>query len=273
MFKTLKPALLFLLAVLIADFLFRKGFIMILIPVGLPPGVSALILYALFTFFAWLATKFFTKSEGQRPADLGISFSEANRSQFIYGFLAGIILWGLVVLSQAYFAGFNWIWREDVSVSSVLYGLLFIFIADWGTELFDRGYGLSKLQSGLGSIWAIGILAGFVGLRSISFNADWELLLYGMLIPILHALFFSFIYFKTKRLGASLGLHTGANFVSISIFDLRDSHPNQAIASGLFQADTSLDQLSMHALQLPWVAMAMMVVLATWFWWKGSAKT
>ena len=35
-------------------------------------------------------------------------------------------------------------------------------------------------------------------------------------------------------MGAALGIHTGANFVTISIFDLRTEQVDQAIPSGFF---------------------------------------
>ena len=107
----------------------------------------------------------------------------------------------------------------------------------------------------------------FVGMKSFSFDMEGELLFYAMMIPALHTIFFSIIYFKTKRLGASLGIHTGANFITISIFDLRIEQPGQAIPSGIFQPSVELETLSLTALQLPWVVMALFFSVAVYIWW------
>ncbi|NNF33121.1 MAG: hypothetical protein HKN68_03385, partial [Saprospiraceae bacterium] len=89
---------------------------------------------------------------------------------------------------------------------------------------------------------------------------------YVMMIPALHTLFFSIIYFKTKRLGAAVGIHTGANFVTISIFDLRTSQQGQAIPSGIFQSDMDLESLSLTAVQMPWILMALFFCVVVYFW-------
>ena len=93
-------------------------------------------------------------------------------------------------------------------------------------------------------------------------------MIYAIVIPVLHVIFFSIIYFKTRRLGASLGIHTGANFITISIFDLRVEQTGQLIPAGVFQSDTSLENLSVHALQMPWVIMALMFSVIVYCWWK-----
>ena len=111
------------------------------------------------------------------------------------------------------------------------------------------------------------IMVFIVGLKSISFDLPGELLFYSILIPALHTVFFSIIYFKTKRLGGALGVHTGANLVTISIFDLRIEQPSQAIPSGIFQSDADLETLSLTALQLPYVLMAIAFSIAVYFWW------
>ncbi len=112
----------------------------------------------------------------------------------------------------------------------------------------------------------------FVGFKSYSFDVEGELLFYTIMIPALHTIFFSIIYFKTKRLGAALGVHTGANFVTISIFDLRVGHPNQAIPSGVFQSNTALEDLSLTALQLPWVIIALVFSIGVYFWKREIGK-
>ena len=57
--------------------------------------------------------------------------------------------------------------------------------------------------------------------------------------------FYSIIYFKTKRLGTAMEIHTGANFVTISIFDRRIEQPRQAISAGIFQPYVNLEALSL----------------------------
>ena len=120
---------------------------------------------------------------------------------------------------------------------------------------------------------AIVIMVFFVGCKSISFDQSGPLLFYAILIPVLHTVFFSIIYFKTKRLGAALGVHTGANFITISIFDLRIEQTGQAIPAGLFQSSTNLESLSIHALQLPYVVMAVAFSVAVYLWYKRRSVT
>ena len=199
--------------------------------------------------------------------DLGISLSRRNQFEFIVGFFVGVGLWGIVSICQSFSADFSWVLRPDFDPLTLIHGLLFIFVADLGTELYTRAYPLSKLGAGFGARMAILIMVLIEVGKSVGYNYGSDLLLYAVLIPVLHIVFFSIIYFKTKRLGASLGVHTGANFITISIFDLRPAQPGQAIPAGLFQADTGLESLSVHALQLPWVVMAILFSAAMYFWW------
>ena len=268
--KPFYKAIFFLLILTFLDFLIRKGLVANFIPFQLPHNLTMLFLFTLFALFAWVITKWFCKKDKIALTDLGISFDSKNRFEFLYGFLIGFVLWTIVSILQAYTAGFSWELRTNISLFNILYGLMFIFIADLGTELFTRGYPLNRLKDSFGANVAIMIMVFIVGLKSYSFQAEGELQLYIILIPALHTIFFSIIYFKTKRLGAALGIHTGANFVTISIFDLRLEQPNQAIPSGIFQSNADLETLSLTALQLPWVLMALIFSVVTYFWWIKS---
>lgn len=169
-------------------------------------------------------------------------------------------------------ADYSWILRPDINLLNIFYGLIFIFIADLGTELYTRGYPLTKFKESFGVKYAIIIMVFFVGLKSFSFDLKGEFLFYTILIPALHTIFFSIIYFKTKRLGSALGAHTGANFITISIFDLRIEQPGQAIPAGIFQPNVELESLSLGALQLPWVFMALIFSVAVYFWWDKKER-
>ena len=261
----LKP-LLFLVLLSIFDLLLRKGIVPI--PIPLPSRFPALLFFSIFAIVSWVLTKKFAQNDQMTLSDLGISFDSKNRKDFFYGFLVGFVLWAFVSLTQTVSAGFSWEFRPNLSLFSIIHGLIFIFIADLGTELFTRGYPLTKLKNGFGAHAAIIIMTLFVALKSFSFQAGGSLLFYSILIPCLHTIFFSIIYFKTKRLGASLGMHTGANFVTLSIFDLREANPNQAIPSGIFQSNVDIETLSLTALQLPWVLMAFALCIACYIWWK-----
>ena len=270
--KPFLKAILFLVIIWIFDILFRMGLIANFISFQLPHKLTMLFLFSLFAFFSWLITKWFCKKDEMTLHDLGISLHQKNRLEFVYGFLIGIALWAIVSIVQSYTAGFSWELRDNISLSNLLYGLGFIFIADLGTELFTRGYPLKRLKDSFGANTAILIMVFFVGLKSYSFDASGELLFYIILIPALHTIFFSIIYFKTKRLGASLGIHTGANFISISVFDLRTEQPIQAIPSGIFQSNVDLETLSLTALQLPYVFMALIFSFVTYFWWNKIGR-
>ena len=237
------------------------------IPIKLPQNTMILVLFTLFTIAAWFASKWFCKKDGQGLQQLGISFNSKNRFDFLYGFLVGLVLWVIVSLTQGTAAGFSWILRPDFKIFNLIYGLIFIFVADLGTELFTRGYPLTRLKDSFGANVAIFIMVFFVSLKSFSNDIGGELLFYSILIPALHTVFFSIIYFKTKRLGAAVGVHTGANFATISIFDLRITQPNQAIPSGIFEPNVSLETLSMTSLQLPMVFMAILFSVIVYFWW------
>ncbi len=265
--KPFGKAIIFLVLLTLLDFLLRKGFIGHFFPFPLPQNFNVMLLFTLFAGCAWIITKQFARSDQMSLDDLGISMSGKNQVEFLVGFLAGSALWGIVALSQSLFAGFSWIIRPEFSAISLIYGLLFIFIADLGTELYTRGYPLSKLEESLGAKVAIVLMVFFEILKSFAFNIGGDLLFYAVLIPALHIVFFSIIYFKTRRLGASLGVHTGANFITISIFDLRVEQPGQAIPAGIFKANTDLETLSIHALQIPWVVMAVLFIVVTYIWW------
>ena len=266
--KPFSKAILFLVLLTALDFLLRKGFVAFFIPFAIPQRYAILILFTLFAVFSWLVTEWFCKRDGIGLSNLGISFSSTNRLEFLYGFLVGVGLWAIVSVVQAVSAGFSWVLRPDVNLFNIFYGLVFIFIADLGTELYTRGYPLTRFKDSFGAVSAIVIMVFFVGLKSFSFQVEGELLLYTMLIPALHTIFFSIIYFKTQRLGAAVGLHTGANFVTISIFDLRIEQPGQAIPAGIFQSNIDPNTLSLTALQLPWVITALLLSVAVYLWWK-----
>ena len=273
--KPLLKVLSFLAILFLLDFLLRKGLIGHFLPFSLPMNLNVLLLYSAFAGCAWFVTKRFASSDQMSLKDLGISFSKRNRFDFWVGFLVGVVLWGIVAISQSLFAGFSWVLRPDFNAINLAYGIILIFIADLGTELFTRGYPLIKLEKGFGAKAAIAIMVVVEVVKSFAFNLGSDVLLYAVLIPVLHIVFFSIIYFKTRRLGASLGIHTGANFITISIFDLRVEEPGQAIPAGLFQSSSELETLSVHALQLPWVGMAALFSIATYIWWerKGTATT
>lgn len=270
--KPFLKAIIFLVLLTILDFLLRKGFVAFFIPFNGPQNFLVLFLFTLFAALCWLITKWFCKTDKIGLHDLGISFNAKNRFEFFYGFLIGAGLWGIVSLIQSVSANFSWIVRPDINFLNISYGLVFIFIADLGTELYTRGYPLTRFKDSFGAIAAIAIMVFFVALKSISSDVGGELLFYTILIPALHTVFFSIIYFKTKRLGAALGVHTGANFVTISIFDLRIEQPGQAIPAGLFQPNVELETLSLTALQLPWVSMALLFSVAVYFWWVKNAR-
>lgn len=265
--KPFLKAILFVVILWIVDILLRKGLVANFIPFQLPHTITILFLFSLFAFISWLITKWFCEKDKMTLYDLGISLDRKNRFDFLYGFLIGIFLWAIVSMVQSYTAGFSWELRADISLFDILYGLIFIFVADLGTELFTRGYPLKKLEESVGANAAILVMVFFVGLKSYSFEAEGKLLLYSILIPALHTIFFSIIYFKTKRLGAALGIHTGANFVTLSVFDLRIEQPMQAIPSGIFQSNVELETLSLTALQLPWIFMAILLSVITYIWW------
>lgn len=265
--KPFLKAVFFLTLLTVLDFLLRKGFVAFLIPFTLPQNVAVFFLFTAFAVSSWLITKWFCKRDKITLHDLGISFDFQNRFDFFYGFLVGVGLWAIVSLIQSASAGFSWVLRPEINLWNIFYGLIFIFIADLGTELYTRGYPLTRFEDSFGPINAIVIMVFFVGLKSFSFEVQGELLFYTILIPALHTIFFSIIYFKTKRLGAAVGVHTGANFVTISIFDLRVEQPGQAIPAGLFQSNVELESLSLTALQLPWVFMALLFSIAVYVWW------
>lgn len=250
------------------DFLLRKGIVAFLIPFKFPPGFMFAFLFAVFSLLAWLITKRFCRSDNLKMQDLGISLNWKNRFDFSAGFSLGVLLWAIVSLIQSVLAGFSWTLRADFIIADVIFGLIFIFIADLGTELFTRGYPLTKFEESFNARTAIIIMVFFVGLKSFSFNLGGELLLYTMLIPALHTIFFSMIYFKTRRLGGALGVHTGANLVTISIFDLRPEEQAQAIPAGIFQPTADLDSLPLFMLQLPYIIMAILFSGAVFYWWK-----
>jgi len=265
--KPYLKAILFLAILMMLDFLLRKGFVAFFIPFQLPQNVTTLLLFTLFALSSILITNWLCKKDNIKLRDLGISFDSKNRFEFIYGFLIGFALWAIVSIAQSYTAGFSWELRPNISLFNISYGLLFVFIADLGTELFTRGYPLERLKDSFGAKVAIIIMVFIVGLKSYSIEATGELLFYIMIIPALHTIFFSIIYFKTKRIGAALGVHTGANFVTNSIFDLRVEQANQAIPSGVLQANMDLETLSLTELQLPWVVMALIFSIVVYFWW------
>ncbi|OIQ30435.1 MAG: hypothetical protein BM564_03450 [Bacteroidetes bacterium MedPE-SWsnd-G2] len=266
--KPFYKATLFLVLVFLLEIVFRNGLLIHFMPFQLPYNANILIGFTGFTICCWFITKRFCKWDNMSLKDLGISFLSNNRKDFFYGFVIGVILWGIVSLAQSYFAGFSWVLRPNVSLVNIFYGLLFIFIADLGTELFYRGYPLTRYKDSFGYLWAIIIMFLFVSLKSYSPGLSGELLFYALLIPGLHTIFFSIIYFKTKRLGAAVGLHTGANFITISIFDLRVTNPNQAIPSGIFDSNVAVDTLSLTAVQMPWVVMASLLSIVVYFWWQ-----
>lgn len=270
--KPFLKAIFFLALLTILDLLFRKGYIGFILPFQLPQNFTVLLLFTVFAACSWIATRWFCKRDEIGISDLGISFSARNRGEFFCGFLVGAGLWAIVSLIQSISAGFSWIIRPDFSLYNILYGLVFIFIADLGTELYTRGYPLTRFKDSFGANTAIIIMVFFVGLKSFSVGVEGELLLYTILIPALHTVFFSIIYFKTKGLGAALGIHTGANFVTISIFDLRMDQVKQAIPSGVFQPNVDLETLSLTALQLPWVFMAIIFSITVFFWWMKNNK-
>lgn len=77
-------------------------------------------------------------------------------------------------------------------------------------------------------------------------------------------LFLALFTSKTVRVEASVGVHTGANFITISIFDLCLEQSGQVIPAGILQPNRGLETLSIDALQLPWVVMAVLCSVVTY---------
>lgn len=263
-------AILFLLLLWLFDVLFRAGFIGFLLPIPIQGKIGGLMMYSLFVGVAWGATRFFCRWDQVPFATLGISLGRDNQREFWVGLLVGITFWAIISYIQSWTSGFSWTIQEDVLISNLGFGLLFIFVADLGTELFTRGYPLMRLTKAYGPTSAILLLSLFVGLKSFSPNLTGELLFYTILIPVLHTVFFSIIYLKTGRLGGALGVHTGANFVSICIFDLDGEQAGELIPHGFIQPETAIEELSMNALQIPYVVGAVLFSALVYFWWPGS---
>lgn len=145
--KPYLKATLFLIILTLFDFLFRKGLVGHFIPFQLSSNYVILILFTVFAFLSWLITKWFCRRDNiSTHHDLGISLNSKNRNEFFIGFLVGVILWGIVSIIQSVTAGFSWELRPNISVYNIFYGLIFIFIADLGTELYTRGYPLKGLK-------------------------------------------------------------------------------------------------------------------------------
>lgn len=263
-------ALAFLLLAWILEFLFRMGLLLHIFPLELSGEIGGFSMFACFTVLLLLLTHFMAKKDASSLSQLGINFKRRNRLDFLWGCIAGIVLWAVVSQVQAYSAGFTWEIRPSFQPVNLLLGFFFIFIADLGTELFYRGYPLTELDKSWGAPISIGVMVAFVGLKSFSPNLELDLQLYTMIIPALHTIFFSIIYLKTKRIGGALGLHTGANFVTISLFDLRHDNDAQFIPSGWLQPDTTLDDLSLNALQWPWIAMPILLSIFLLFFFSNK---
>jgi len=268
--KHFGKAIIFLLLLLFFDIIFRAGFIAQMFPLPIPSRIGGLILYCLFAGIALGLTILFCRWDNIRLSDLGISFSKNNRSDFFFGLLIGIIFWTIVSYCQSLIGDFSWTFKSEILILNLIFGLFFIFIADLGTELFTRGYPLTRFDERFGPTIAIGLMSIFVGLRSYSINLSSELLMYSMLIPALHVVFFSIIYLKTRRLGGALGVHTGANFVTICVFDLDGEQTGELIPHGFLQPNVELGDLSIHALQMPYVFGAIVFSIMVFFWWPKS---
>lgn len=266
-------AILFLFLLWLFDVLFRAGLIGHLFSIPIQGKMGGLIMYTLFAGMAWGATRLFCRWDQIRFADLGISLGRNNRREFWFGLLVGIIFWAIISYFQGLISGFSWTIQEDILIPNLLFGLLFIFVADLGTELFMRGYPMIRFREAYGPPVAIFLLSLFVGLKSLSPNLSGELLGYAILIPVLHNVFFSIIYLRTKRLGGSLGVHIGANFVSICIFDLDGEQAGELIPHGFIQPDRAIEELSMHTLQLPYVIGAVIFSVLVFYFWPTSLSS
>ena len=129
------------------DILLRQGYAAFLIPVKLPQQVFTFGCYALFALLALFITFLFSRMDKTSLPELGIVTDKKNRIDFFYGFLIGVFLWTLVSLFQSLWAGFDWQLVTEIDFTALLYILVFIFIADLGTELFTRGYPLAGLKT------------------------------------------------------------------------------------------------------------------------------
>lgn len=272
--KQVYKTILFLVLLWICDVLLRAGLIAHLLPfLPIPPQIGGLLYYCLFVAIALWLTVLFGRWDHVRFSGLGISLGRSNRLDFFVGLLIGVIFWGMISYCQSLFGNFTWALKDDILISSLLYGLFFIFIADLGTELFTRAYPLTRLRDVFGPTLAIVFMSIFVGVKSYSGQVSGELLMYSILIPVLHTVFFSIIYLRTQRLGGALGVHTGANFVTISIFDLDGEQPGELIPHGFLQADVDMSLLSIHDLQMPYVVGAILFsILVFYLWPKDRLK-
>lgn len=142
--KPFLKAFFFLLVVWIFDLLLRMGLILHFIPFQLPSNFTLLVLFLLFVLVSYFITRWFCKKDHIKTKDLGTNYDLKNRLDFLYGFIIGFVLWAVVSLLQLWMAGFSWELRTNISFYHIIYGLIFIFIADLGTELFTRESSFSK---------------------------------------------------------------------------------------------------------------------------------
>lgn len=224
----------------------------------------AFVFYSLFAALALTITVWFCRWDGIRLKTLGIGLDRTNRRDFLCGLVLGVIVWSLVSFTVSASAGFSWEFQLGNALINMWIGLIFIFIADLGTELYVRGYGLTGLKTVFGPYVAIAAISTLVGLRSYSPSVPSETLFYVVLIPTLHAILFSIVYFKTGRLGASVGIHTGGNFATISLFDFGRK-------GGLLHPDIDIQALSIHSIQLPFVAAALLLIVFVCVWTPAAA--
>ncbi len=260
-------AIVFLLLMAGLSWLMRTGGVLMFLP-ALPQPYTLYALYGLFAVAALLITAWFCKRDGLSLRQLGIGVDRNNRRDFVWGLLIAIALWGAMALVMTVTAGIRWQWHPEFLFPNLIIGLVFIFVADLGTEVAYRGYGLTRLSQGIGPWPAILCIAVFVGLQAYSPGRQESMQVYAMLIPALHAVFFALLYLYTGRLGASVGLHTGGNLASISLFDFDGNVPGQLIPAGVFQPGETVMTNSAHAIQLPFVITALLIILALVLLWR-----
>jgi len=198
---------------------------------------------------------------------VGIELNRRRLLELAIGFLAGSVLFAVVLLAQGLMVGGSWQPGAKISPVGVLAGLAVTLALLLSEELLFRGYAFRQIADTMGPRVALIVSAIAFGAYHLVGSENWGMgALFTFAMPTLGGLVFGYALLRSGSLALPIGLHWGGNWVQSQVFGLGHLGENSAALWTLPLSPGQIDWLRAPDLvqHLPYVCVLGIAALVLW---------
>lgn len=211
--------------------------------------------------------------EGKSRQSIGLCLDARRMSEFIVGFVLGMVMLLAQAVLLSFIFGFHWERSTAIGFIALLSGLYFFFWSACCEELIFRGYAFQRIVEGLG-VWPAQILIALT--FGIYHWFTWGVVgvdrFYAILTTGLASIFFGLAFLKTGSLALPIGLHLGWNWVQANLLDF-SSNPQGLLTPVMNDPATFSEGTGGLLARLPSLLIVAIgcICLMQWKGYKGHA--